>query len=311
MANYLSDRTGASIDTVLDNADAGNIGKGEMLTIATDLDTVLVNGTARASSATLNVPFSGDFDVVTSRSSALVATQTAYSWATAGAIRIFSRTNRGGWSPWQELYHTGNTGALGFSDTAPDGTGFGFFVRTNTGGANIENNVTTNKFALSFYNPNGSVGNISTNGTVTAYNTSSDPRLKDFAIAPTDSAINTEFNKVFSCFRTFNWKNDPQGALVWGFDAHACIDAGLDMGSEGEGPRNLSIGDVYETTPAVTESRVVMDADGNPTTEIEEVIVTPAIDKKVTPAGVDQGKITSVLLAKIEQLERRLTAAGL
>ena len=99
--------------------------------------------------------------------------------------------------------------------------------------------------------------------------------------------------------------------MVWGFDAHACIDTGLDIGSEGEGPRDLNLGDVYETIPAVTENRVVMDADGNPTTEIEEVVVTPAVDKKVTPAGVDQSKVTPILLAKIEQLERRLTAAGL
>jgi hypothetical protein len=112
---------------------------------------------------------------------------------------------------------------------------------------------------------------------------------------------------------------------VWGFDAHATIDAGLDMGSEGEGPRDLNLGDVYETTPAVFEDKeqpVVyktgekkgeqkLYADGEPVMETVQVEITAAIEKKVSPAGVDQSKAVPILLAKIEQLERRLTAAGL
>jgi len=241
MANYLSDRTGASIDSQLDRAD------------------------------TLLTPASG-----------------------------------------QELYHTGNTEDVLFGalvDGSTDALSFcptsKYSISHSTTRTNIDSTM------VRYLNGLGQAGSIVVNGTVTAYNTSSDPRLKDFALAPTDAAINTEFNKVFSCFRTFNWKSDPQGDLVWGFDAHACIDAGTDIGSEGEGSRSLNIGDVYETIPAVTENRVVMDSDGNPTTQIEEVVVTPAIDKKVTPAGVDQSKVTPILLAKIEQLERRLTAAGL
>jgi len=236
MTNYLSDRSGADIDSQLDKAD------------------------------TLLTPASGE-----------------------------------------SLYHTGSSTVEAGAFDAGGATGG---TRISSSGINLSLVATTLSTAVAFYNPNGNVGTIRTDGTATSYNTSSDPRLKQFTANPTDAETNAEFDKVFSCFRTFNWKNNLGGSLVWGFDAHACIDAGTDIGSEGEGPRDLPLGSVYETIPPVTEARVVLDSNGLPTTEIETVIVTPAIEKRVTPAGVDQSKVTPVLLAKIEQLERRLTAAG-
>lgn len=217
----------------------------------------------------------------------------------------------------ETLYHTGNTGnaRLGVSSLPTPGSVDEVSVSPAVGGAlnAIAHNTDTAglRTQLYFYNPNGLVGTVSTNGTATSFNTSSDPRLKDFKESPSDDAINAEFGNLFDCFRVFNWKNDPTGDLVWGFDAHECIDRNTNVGSEGEGPRNLALGDVYETTPATTENRVVMDAEGNPTSEIEEVVITKAIEHKVTPAGVDQSKAVPILLAKIEQLERRLTVAGL
>ena len=183
-------------------------------------------------------------------------------------------------------------------------------ARSGSAAIDIYRSGTANVSAIGFGNDNGLIGSVTISGTATAYNTSSDPRLKDFAEAPTDSAINAEFNSLYSCFRTFNWKSDPQGGLVWGFDAHACIDAGTGIGSEGEGSRGLNLGDTYETIPAVTENRVINDAEGNPTSEIETVVITAAIEKKVLPAGVDQSKAVPILLAKIEQLERRLSLLG-
>lgn len=210
----------------------------------------------------------------------------------------------------QDIYHTGNTGFLSFTPSVPTvGTVFSNFSTTD-GRLNLGRSGTSLGTVVGFFNGNGGVGSIQVDGTATSYNTSSDPRLKEFATAPTDSEVDVEFNKLFSCFRTFNWKNDLSGNLVWGFDAHACIDAELDMGGEGEGSRSLNLGDVYETIPAVTETRVVIDSEGNPTTETEEVVITEAIEKKVSPAGVDQSKAVPILLAKIEQLERRLAAAG-
>ena len=311
MANYLSDRTGASIDTVLDNADAGNIGKAVVSNFTGDLNTLKTIGFYAFSSSVTNSPIVTNGTISVSLLDANRVSQTLVSSTTIPVTMFFRSSNGGVWQPWQELYHTGNTGVVEYSDSgpAPGAVTFRFFE--TLGGAYIGNSGVGSSSALVFSNDNGQVGSVATSGTATAYNTSSDPRLKDFAEAPTDSAINAEFNSLFSCFRTFNWKNDPQGDLVWGFDAHACVDANLDMGSEGEGSRSLNLGDVYETIPAVTENRVVNDAEGNPTSEIETVIITAAIEKKVSPAGVDQSKAVPILLAKIEQLERRLTAAGL
>jgi len=66
------------------------------------------------------------------------------------------------------------------------------------------------------------------------------------------------------------------------------------MGNEGEGSRDLALGDVYKTDEAE------LDEDGNE--------IKAAVEHKVSPAGVDQSKAVPILLAKIEQLERRLKA---
>ena len=419
MANYLSDRTGASIDTVLDNADEGNIGKTTIPSITQDYDTITETGFFTPSNSSPNAPattrgvlinmsgeslghagqihigsdtgkinFRSKFSVyrpwkelyATDGSKTSAQIDTVLDNADAGGIgSLTGQTGDGpigfnsfvkgnpfdgifaghgincsfdagseaqlifqaGTSPRayirsrsvhafgtkQELYHTGNTGTLEFGGSSgPQGVDRISITPSGTSALSLfENNTVSSQRAVSLLNPNGLVGTIQTSGTSTSYNTSSDPRLKDFKDAPTDSAINDKFDDLFGTFKTFNWKNDSDGELIWGFDAHATIDAGLDLGSEGEGPRDLNLGDVYETTPAVFEDKeqpVVyktgekkgeqkLYADGEPVMETVQVEITAAIEKKVSPAGVDQSKAVPILLAKIEQLERRLTAAGL
>lgn len=192
------------------------------------------------------------------------------------------------------LLHSGNTGNAVFDGSTPDGT----IDEVSLGGSpvplRIARDTTASATQVQFINPNGAVGTISTTGSTTSYSVSSDPRLKDFKGQPSDDVINSEFDKLFGCFDTFNWKNDLEGQLVWGFNAHLCIDAGLDMGTEGQGPRDLVLGDVYDTVPAE------LDEDGNE--------IKPPIDLRVSPAGIDQAKAVPILLAKLEQLERRLKA---
>lgn len=224
------------------------------------------------------------------------------------------------------LLHSGNTSVVEYTSNIPDGSTEVINLGRGTAGL-IDSARTTTAEANHnlFYNPNGEVGSIKTSGTATSFNTSSDPRLKNFVEAPTDSEINAMFALLHSCARLFRWKNDPDGEAVWGFDAHACVDAGLDIGSEGEGPRNLSLGDVYNVIAAVIEPQEVqvlyktgekkgearLNTDGSPMMETVDVVVKEAIEEKVSPAGVDQAKAVPILLAKIEQLERRLVAAGL
>ena len=324
MANYLSDRTGAQIDTamdaadaalpkaggtltgdvtsstgkslntVLDNADAGNVGKVNGTDFSGDVNSILISGFTRVSGTATNIPLAESGGLLTTSLTSTNTTQVFH----ARTNKIYVRgQNNSTFSAWQELYHTGNTGVLGFSNSGLAADVSGVNIGTTAGIVAIGNDGTALSNVVYFTNANGNIGAITTTGTATSYNTSSDPRLKDFKDAPSDKAINDKFDDLFSTFKTFNWKNDSDGKLVWGFDAHACIDAKLDLGSEGQGPRDLKLGDVYETTPAV------FDKDG--------VEITAAIEKKVSPAGVDQSKAVPILLAKIEQLERRLTAAGL
>ena len=212
---------------------------------------------------------------------------------------VVTAGNNAGATGSDTLLHSGNTGAMLWSVNRPvNGGEANEIIVTPANGSSNEMDFNTTaatlRDQLRFYNPNGQVGGITTNASATAYNTSSDPRLKDFKGQPVDAEVDAEFNKLFSCFDTFNWKSDPEGQLVWGFDAHLCIDAKLDMGSEGEGPRDLDLGDVYDTTPAV------FDEDDNE--------IKPAIEHKVSPAGIDQAKAVPILLAKIEQQGRYMTA---
>ena len=75
---------------------------------------------------------------------------------------------------------------------------------------------TAARFHMSFKNGNGIVGSISTNASATAFNTSSDYRLKE-NIQPISNASHrvSLLNPV-----RFNWISDPGGPVVDGFIAH-------------------------------------------------------------------------------------------
>jgi hypothetical protein len=97
--------------------------------------------------------------------------------------------------------------------------------------------VTGSKPHFYFFNPNGLVGNISTSGSATSYNTSSDYRLKN-NIAPMTGAL----EKVALLKPvTYKWKAD--GSSGQGFIAH----------------------ELQEVVPdCVTGEKDAVDADGNP-----------------------------------------------
>ncbi len=293
MADYTSDRTGASIDTVLDNADNSRVNLQSAPRLTTgDLNDQYVNKTLAVGIGASNAPINNG--VLHSFAwDASSAVGQLYMAMDSDAVFVRSKGSNSWQRPWQELYHTGNMGNLRITDQSSIGIDT-VSVSLTQGRINLGNAGTGAASNIGFYNNNGQVGLIFTNGTSTSYGTSSDPRLKDFKAAPTDAEVNAKFDDLFGCFKTFNWKSDVDGELVWGFDAHATIDAGLDMGTEGEGSRDLALGDVYDTTPAE------LDEDG--------VEIKAAIEHKVSPAGVDQSKAVPILLAKIEQLERRLAA---
>jgi hypothetical protein len=87
----------------------------------------------------------------------------------------------------------------------------------NTGDVSFESVAvsTATRHHISFVNPNGVVGSISTNGSATAYNTSSDYRLKENVVLLTGAIDRLQQIPV----HRFNFIADP-GNVVDGFLAH-------------------------------------------------------------------------------------------
>ena len=131
--------------------------------------------------------------------------------------------------------------------------GTGFRVDSN-GRRNLylSSTSTATNDLITFQNPNGNVGNITTNGSSTAYNTSSDYRLKH-DIQPMTGAL-AKVVALKPC--TYKWKSD--GTDGQGFIAHeldevvsGCVTGEKDAVEEQQ----------YEVTPAVK------DEEGNTVTE--------------------------------------------
>ncbi len=178
---------------------------------------------------------------------------------TLSDISVTSNQHLGTWSA------TGATAGVWFN------VGGGcYFSSTNSGQQTV----------WQFSNPNGIVGSIRTNASATAYNTSSDPRLKSKFASVNDDKIKEIISSYASCAGEFHFLADKNKKKTLGFNAHKVLD--LSVGSE-----------------MATEGK------GNRTDEID--------GEEVTPAGVDQSKCTPALvlamdmaLKKIEQLEIKL-----
>jgi hypothetical protein len=133
---------------------------------------------------------------------------------------------------------------------------------------------TASTSATGFYNNNGRVGTISTSGTATAYNTSSDYRLKN-SIAPMTSALD-KVTQLKPC--TYKWNAD--GSEGQGFIAH----------------------ELAEIVPqCVHGEKDAVDSDGNP---VYQGIDTSFLVATLTAAIQEQQAI-------IESLKARLDAANL
>ncbi len=155
--------------------------------------------------------------------------------------------------------------------------------------------ATTGTAGIGFVNPNGSIGNISLSGSATAYNTSSDYRLKTDAQPMTGASARVQaLNPV-----NFEWIAD--GTRVDGFLAHEAQEV---VPEAVHGTKDAMRDEEYEVTPAV------LDADGNVVTEA--VMGTRSVPDY---QGIDQSKLVPLLtaalqeaLTKIDDMETRLAA---
>ena len=141
--------------------------------------------------------------------------------------------------------------------------------------------VSTSAYQAAFFNPNGVVGSIQTNGTATSFVTSSDYRLKE-DVQPMSGALDKvmQLNPV-----TFKWKND--GSDGQGFIAHElqsvvpdCVCGEKDKVKEDGTPEYQGIDTsflVATLTKAIQELKVELDATKNRLTEAEEQILNLGI----------------------------------
>lgn len=166
------------------------------------------------------------------------------------------------------------------------------FGRDGLPSVNCYSDQSSNYTAMRFFGGSAAspvpVGNIGFTSTGTAYATTSDPRTKT-EFKPHSDAWG-DFGKIYDACGVFEFKH-AIGKTIVGFDAHKIIDAGINAGVEGEGPRGLSVGDTYAEHWIVNK-------------EGEEELVK----FKVTPASVDQSKIVPYLISVIHDLNERLKA---
>lgn len=148
----------------------------------------------------------------------------------------------------------------------------------------VSGSSTSAQDRMRFDNPNGRVGSISTSGSATAYNTSSDYRLKDNPQSMQGALARIALLKPV----TFKWKVD---------------------GSDGEG---FIAHELQEVCPhAVTGEKdaasveEVKDADGNVVVDAEGLALT-----KTTPVyqGVDSSFLVALLTAGLQELKAEFDA---
>jgi hypothetical protein len=130
---------------------------------------------------------------------------------------VFSTTADGASTPTERMRITQAGHVLIGCTSLPGGStkGVGFYI-TGTDTEYLSSiNTTASKNHIIFYNPNGTVGTIATNGSATAYNTSSDYRLKENVTPVSDGITRLQQLKP----SRFNFIADPD-TTVDGFIAH-------------------------------------------------------------------------------------------
>jgi hypothetical protein len=189
-----------------------------------------------------------------------------------------------------------------------------------SGTVQLVNRTGSDGTAVLFQNDGVNVGTISVTGSATAYNTSSDYRLKE-NITPVQGAA--DIVKAMQPV-TYTFKSD--GSWHDGFLAHELQEL---HPRAVVGEKDAMVDEEYEVTPAVYEDVIipavdaVVDEDGNVTQEAqlertEQRLVSEAVmGTRSVPdhQGVDYSKLTPILTAalqealnKIDALEARLTA---
>jgi len=183
----------------------------------------------------------------------------------------------------------GNAGDLRVGNFVANGTGQGIKIMSdgNQGSIIIETHLTTNRTMFSLVNGNGTIGTISTSGSSTSYNTSSDYRLKENVDYTWDATTRLKQLKP----ARFNFIADDTNTLVDGFLAHevsSVVPEAINGEKDAMQPAVL-----YTANDDIPEGKEVGDV------KFAETIASQSID---------QSKLVPLLVKTIQELEARITA---
>mgnify|MGYP003632750017 CR=1 FL=1 len=223
-----------------------------------------------------------DSDIFKIGYSVVVGTNTALSITTAGAVTIPGTLGVTDNTGMGQAAAVGGRLAITFS--GPNARGYY--------GIDLTGQLATSEVHLRFSNPNGAVGSVTTSGSATAYNTSSDYRLKH-DVAPMVGALErvNRLNPV-----TYKWNVDKSDGE--GFLAHELQEV-IPQCVTGE--KDKMEMEEYEISPAVPA-----------TYDKENKELTPAIDavmgEREVPAyqGVDTSFLIATLTAAIQELSAKV-----
>jgi len=175
------------------------------------------------------------------------------------------------------------------SGTTADGIDAGSqsgFYFGNAGDQYSSRATSSNSIHFRFFNTNGQVGNIATNGSATVYNTSSDYRLKENVDYTWDATTRLKQLKP----ARFNFIADDTNTTVDGFLAHE-VSSIVPEAITGEKDAVKVWDEADELPDGVSAGDSKLDADGNTMLEYQ---------------SIDQSKLVPLLVKAIQELEARL-----
>jgi hypothetical protein len=254
--------SGGNIAMATNGATAITVDTSQNVGIGTTTPTtkLSVRGTASMAYGNASASFSdnvtGSLYILHSSGRVFVSSDTAFAFGSGASATERARITSDGNFLWGVTTLAGVSGADAKGIDYTDGMRL-FSSRGNTGA----------REHIIFYNPNGDVGSIDTSASATAYNTSSDYRLKE-NIAPMTGAL-AKVAQLKPC--TYKWKVD--GSDGEGFIAHELAEVKPDC-----------------VTGEKDEVETYLDDEGNEQTRIK-------------PQGIDTSFLVATLTAAIQELK--------
>jgi hypothetical protein len=232
-----------------------------------------------------------------------------------GYLRI-STANGGSFTERMRINHDGDVffGVTALPSSSTGGAGFQE-ANNNRNVLYLATSVSSNTSLAVFINSNGQVGGIKTSGSATAFNTSSDYRLKENVNYSWDATSRLKQLKP----ARFNFINDAD-TTVDGFLAHE-VSSIVPEAISGEKDATEEISNVVLNADGTVKAQNIsktrweaeklstIDEDGN---TIDPIYAsdTTWVESKTVPdyQQIDQSKLVPLLVKTIQELEARVTA---